>query len=308
MKKGLILGALLSILIMGCASKKPVEGIEQLNQPVVKNYAEKSPAAFDGRVQVIAFNIEQGHFWPDVVKYLQDQKSSIPATIALVGEADRMHSRTGDVFVADEMAKALKMNMVFVTEFIEYNDKTKQNQGDHGNVILSPFPLADIAVIRHSDVYSWAKWGWVQGQPRKGERVAIGATATLPDGKQVRVYVCHLENYGSSGQRAMQMEEILEDAKKYNLPIVVGGDFNELPGGQIFSRIKDFGFENTFADNRQNTGSCVARSGKLKCAVKIDWQIYRGLSVLDKTVDYPVNSKGGAMSDHAPVRAIYKIK
>lgn len=308
MKRIYLLIVICVLLTVSCATKKPIEGIELLNQPVIKSYAKKATLAFDGRIQVIAFNIERGLFWQDVAKYLKEQQSQFPATIVLIGEADRMHSRSGDVFVADELAKALNMNMVFVTEYVEYNDKTKDNQGDHGNAILSRLPLSDITVIRHTDVFSWTKWGWTQGQPRKGDRVAIGATATLPDGKQVRVYVCHLESNDIASRRVIQMEEILEDAKKYSIPVVVGGDFNELPSGVIFTRIKDYGFENTYADNRQNTGSCLAQNGKLKCAVKIDWQINRGLQVLEKTVDYPVNSKGGPMSDHAPVRAVYKAK
>ena len=308
MRKSFEVLAGVALIFCACASRKPIPGIEQLNQPVVMSYVEQKSVPYDGKVQVIAYNIERGIFWKDTANYLAKKQAEIPATILLLGELDRMHSRSGDVFVAEELAKTLKMNMIFATEYIEYNDQTKDTPGDHGNAILSPFPLEDISVIRHTDVYSWTRWGWLQGQPRKGERVTIGATASLPDGKKVRVYVCHFESYGTSEQRTKQMEEVMEDAKKYGIPVLVGGDFNELSNGQIFSRIKDFGFENAFADNRQNTGSCIAQAGKLKCSVKIDWQVIRGLTVLEKTVDYPLNSEGGPISDHAPVRAIYKIK
>jgi len=294
------------MVFSGCATRKPIEGIEQLNQPVVASYAG-SQVPFDGQVQVIAWNIERGLFWQDCDKYLAEKISEKPATIMLIGEVDRMHSRSGDVFVADEMARSLQMNMVFVTEFIEYNDKTKDTQGDHGNAILSPFPLSDISVIRHTDLYSWTRWGWLQGQPRKGERVAIGATAALPDGKRVRVYVVHFESSATSSARVKQMQEVLDDAKKFNLPAVIGGDFNELPGGFVFRTARDAGFENSFEGNHQPTGTCSARNGRLLCSTKIDWQVNKGLTVTEKTIDYPLNSSSAAISDHAPVRVIYKI-
>jgi endonuclease/exonuclease/phosphatase family metal-dependent hydrolase len=304
MKKYFVLVIVATLVFSACASKKPIEGIEKLNVPVTANYAEAKAVPYDDKVQVVAFNIEQGHYWSDVDGYIAAQRDKMPATICLLSETDRMHSRTGDIFVADQMARSLKLNMIFVTEFIEYNDKTKDTPGDHGNAILSPFPLSDIAVIRHTDVWSWTKWGWTQGQPRKGERVTIGATAALPGGKKIRVYEAHLESAGQSFQRWVQMREILDDAKKYDLPVVIGGDFNDLPSGVILSRIKDYGFANAYEGDKHPTGGCMAEKGKVRCTVKIDWQIYRNLKVADRFVDYPANSKGGTMSDHAPVRVL----
>jgi len=304
-KLGLMILAV--ILASGCASKKPIQGIEQMNQPATASYSSGKLPAFDGRLQVIAFNIEQGRFWKDAVEYIEEKQDQLPATIALISEADRRHSRSGDVFVAEEMAKALGMNMVYATEFIEYNDKTRGSPGETGNAILSAFPLSDISVIRQKDLYSWTRWGWIQGQPRKGERVAIGATALLPDGRRLRVYVAHLENYATSPGRASQMRQILDDAKKYEMPAVIGGDFNELPRGSLFAEAEKVGFENAFAQNRQPTGSCIALSGKLSCAVKIDWQLDRGLSALNPIVDYPLNSLKAPISDHAPLRVLYSI-
>jgi hypothetical protein len=132
------------LMLAGCASKKPIPGIEQLNQPVVKTYVEQKAVAYDGKVQVIAWNIEEGKFWKDSERYLEAEQAKMPETIFLLCELDRMHSRSGDVFVADELARALKMNMIFVTEYFEYNDQTKDTPGDHGNAILSPFPLSEI--------------------------------------------------------------------------------------------------------------------------------------------------------------------
>jgi len=307
MRKSFEVLAGVALIFCACASRKPIPGIEQLNQPVVMSYVEQKSVPYDGKVQVIAYNIERGIFWKDTANYLAKKQAEIPATILLLGELDRMHSRSGDVFVADELAKTLQMNLIFVTEYIEYNDQTKDTPGDHGNAILSPFPLSDITVIRQTDVYSWTNWGWFWGEPRKGDRVAIGATALLPDGKKIRVYTVHFESHATSPQRVVQMEEVLEDAKKYDLPVVIGGDFNEYAGGMIFQAVKDNGFENTFEGNTQATGSCGINNNRVQCSVKIDWIVHRGLKVVDRTVDYPMTSSGGVISDHSPVRAIFQI-
>ena len=297
----------LIILFFACATKKPIPGIEELNQPIIKNYSEEV-LEFDGKIQLIAYNIERGRFWQDVVKYIAEQKSKIPATVILISEADRMHSRSGDVFTAEEMAKALKMNLVFVPEFIEYNDKTKDSPADHGNAILSPFPVKAISVIRHTDVYSWSRWGWLWAQPRKGERVSIGATVILPNGKELRVYTVHFESHALSQQRIIQMKEVLEEASKYEIQLVIGGDFNEFRSGKIFKLIPEYGFENSFQNNSQPTGNCRIIDEQIKCSAKIDWIVHKGLILMESQVDYPINSHGGVISDHAPVRAIYKIK
>jgi len=301
-----ILGSLI-ILFFSCATKKPIPGIEELNQPIIKNYAEQA-LVFNGKIQVIAYNIERGEFWEDVVKYLKEQKSEVPATIILLSEADRMHSRSGDVFTAEQMAKALKMNLVFVPEFIEYNDKTKDSPADHGNAILSPFPINDISVIRHTDVYSWSRWGWLWAQPRKGERVSIGATLILPNGTELRVYTVHFESHALSQQRIIQMKEVLEEASKYEIPVVIGGDFNEFRSGKIFKLIPKYGFENSFQNNSQPTGNCRIIDEQIKCKGKIDWIVHKGLTLMESAVDYPINSQGRVISDHAPVRAIYQTK
>ena len=275
----------------------------KIDQPVTANYAP-ADTPFAGKLQVIAFNIERGFFWPDVVKYIAARRAENPATIVLLSETDRNHSRTKDVFVADEMARALKMNMIYVTEFIEFNDQTPETQGDHGNAILSPWPLTDITVIRQIRLNDWGGWyGRSTGEPRYGDRVAIGATALLPGGKKVRVYAVHLESFSETIGKWLQLRQLLPDAKAHHLPYVIGGDFNELPGMVMFWMLPLYGVRNAFAGDLSPTGSCKPANGRAQCKIKIDWIIYKGLKLDSRAVDHPLNSAGGTLSDHVPVRA-----
>ncbi len=278
-----------------------------IDTPVIESYAS-SDTPFDGRLQVIAYNIERGFFWEDVADYVESKRKDPPATVLLISESDRNHSRTGEVFVAREMARALGMNMAFVTEYIEYNDETPENQGDHGNAILSPFPLEDVTVIRHRTVYSWERWGWIDGQPRRGERVTLGATVVLPSGDRVRVYSAHLESNAETLGKWLQMSQIVEDAEGRPGPAVIGGDFNELPWGLMWTMLPRKGMENTFKGDNSPTGGCRPEGDKARCAIKIDWIVHRDMTVLERSVDYPLNSKGGVISDHCPVRAVFELK
>ena len=297
---------LLAGLSVAFAKTAPPPGWK-IDEPVTANYAP-ADTPFAGKLQVIAFNIERGFFWPDVVKYIAARRAENPATIVLLSETDRNHSRTKDVFVADEMARALKMNMIYVTEFIEFNDQTPETQGDHGNAILSPWPLTDITVIRQLRFVDWGGWyGRKTGEPRYGDRVSIGATALLPGGKKVRVYVVHLESATESVGKWLQLRQLMPDIKSHHLPTVIGGDFNELPGLLLFDMLPFYGIRNAFSGDFSPTGGCKVGDGRAKCQIKIDWIIYKGLKLDSRAVDYPLGSDGKTLSDHVPVRAQFTL-
>ncbi|MFO8056939.1 MAG: endonuclease/exonuclease/phosphatase family protein [bacterium] len=278
-----------------------------IDKPVTASFAT-GEVEYTGEVQVIAFNIERGFFWEDVAAYIEKKREQVPATIVLLSECDRNHHRTGDEFVARKLASRLGMNMAYVTEFIEYNDKTVINQGDHGNAILSPFPLSNLTVIRHTSAFSWQKYGFLQGEPRFGERVTLGATVELPGGDKLRVYSVHFESNAGSFEKWEQMKEVLRDTEYTPYPVVIGGDFNEMSFGVMFRKLGRYAIQNSFAENDQPTGGCEPGEGGADCRIKIDWLVHRDLELVKSTVDYPLNSEGGIISDHAPVRAVYRME
>jgi len=301
-----LLAALITISLAAIAEgeDRPTWNIDV---PVTASFAA-AETEYDGTFQVIAYNIERGFYYQDVADYIRKKRAGEPATVVLLSECDRDHHRTGDIFVAQRLARELEMNMVYVTEFIEYNDKTVINQGDHGNAVLSPFPLENVTVIRHTSGFSWQDYGHLRGEPRYGERVTVGATVLFPGGDKVRVYSAHLESNAGTFAKWEQMEEIARDTEYTPYPVVIGGDFNELSFGVMFRRLDRYGIRNSFADNDQPTGSCEPGEDRAHCKIKIDWIVHRGLELVESTVDYPLNSQGGIISDHAPVRAVYRMK
>ncbi len=301
-----VFAALITMSLAAIAEGKD-RVIWNINEPVTASFAP-AETDYDGAIQVIAYNIERGFYYQDVADYIEKKREEESATIVLLSECDRYHHRTGDIFVAQRLARELEMNMVYVTEFIEYNDKTVINQGDHGNAILSPFPLENVTVIRHSSGFSWQDYGFLQGEPRYGERVTVGATVLLPGGDKVRVYSAHLESNAGTFEKWRQMEEIIRDTEYTPWPVVIGGDFNELSFGFMFRRLGRYGISNSFENNDQPTGSCKPGEEKAHCKIKIDWIVHRDLELMESTVDYPLNSQGGIISDHAPVRSLYRVR
>jgi len=292
----------LSLSIPACGTVPPWN----MDHPVVWKSNRTSPS-FDGSLHIIACNVERGYFRNDFAQYVTKMTKEAGAPVLLLSELDRNHSRTGDVFVAKELAESLDMHMVYVPEFVEYNDKTPNPVGDIGNAILSPYPLADISVIRHYTAHSWAMFGWIQNQRRYGDRVSIGATVNLPSGQKVRVYSLHLESISESLGRWIQIQEVLADMEKYKLPIAMGGDLNESPGGLMFTLLAKHGLKNAFEGDSTPTAPCIADDGKVKAFLKLDWILYHKLELVKSGVDYPTNRRGVPISDHAPVRALFRM-
>lgn len=272
-------------------------------------YFSRGDTPFAGEFEVVAFNIERGYHLPEVIAYLQGLQREQPALIVLLSECDKQHSRTGDRFIAREIAQALGMDMVFVVEYVEFNDQTPETPATHGNAVLSPFPLSDISVIRHTEVFSWERWGWVFGQPRLGGVVALGATVNFPAGGQVRVYSLHLESNSGNHGRKIQMRDVLPDADRFPIPLVMGGDLNSLPHTAPFRPARADGLKNAFAHDCTPTGWCFfakPKSNKLRCLFKIDWILFRGLEQIDRSVNPLLAADGDHVSDHAAVRATFR--
>ena len=293
----------------GMAQAKTRKPNPDLDRPETARFSA-GDTPFAGEFQVAAFNIERGFHTPEVIAYLQGLQKQNPALIVLLSECDQNHSRTGDRFIAREIAEAVQMDMIFVVEYVELNDQTPETPATHGNAILSPFPLTDISVIRHTEMFSWERWGWVFGQPRKGGVVALGATVNFPTGEKARVYSLHLESNTGHHGRKIQVQDLAPEMKKYDLPLVLGGDFNSLPHTAPFRAARADGLSNAFRRDCTPTGWCYFANQKkqsLRCLVKIDWIWYRGLEELGRGVAPLLAADGRRVSDHAAVQARFKL-
>ena len=154
-------------------------------------------------------------------------------------------ARTGKKHLARYYAEQLQMNYIFVVEFVELNQQTNGShlaECEHGNAILSRFPLGNAKALRHPHQVAW----FDKDEPRLGGRVALSADVQIGD-SVLHLYSVHFESSISENPRDTQARQIAEAGLKKPFPVIVGGDFNsgllaiELKfGGEIDQTARQF--------------------------------------------------------------------
>jgi endonuclease/exonuclease/phosphatase family metal-dependent hydrolase len=194
-----------------------------------------------GEVVVWAYNVERGLRLEGQLEAAMDGAGMPRPDILLLNEADRGCSRTRTRNVAREYARALGMCYVYGVEFVELprfwgpGGGAIRRKCEHGNAIVSRFPLGNVRLIRHARSRSWhSSWQRLLGigQPRLGGRVALAADVRVGD-RTLRVYSIHFES-GRGGRgvhkrdeiRTAQAIELVQDAAGLHSAVVIGGDMN----------------------------------------------------------------------------------
>jgi endonuclease/exonuclease/phosphatase family metal-dependent hydrolase len=183
---------------------------------------------------VLAYNILRG-FEVDAQRDMITSGIDFPVPdVLLLSEVDRGCERTDFRNIARDYAERLGYYYVYATEFLELPGSRGPTGPydppvcEHGNAIVSRYPLGNVRQIRHAQNHSWYEPPDAvdPDEPRLGGRVAISADAKI--GSQlVRFYVLHLESELTAFDiRDAQAEEIAADAEGASHPVIVGGDFN----------------------------------------------------------------------------------
>ncbi len=179
-------------------------------------------------VIVMAYNMERGFYLDQQLALFADGTIPTP-DVLLISEADRGCSRTDGRNVTRELAEALEMDYAFATEFIELPRNTTEpvDQIDaiceHGNAVLSRFPIGNVEAIRHTENESWRD---VEDQPRLGGRVAVKADIQVGS-RYLHVYALHFESgLLEDDYREAQAIELIEHAAELPFSVVIGGDTN----------------------------------------------------------------------------------
>jgi len=185
-------------------------------------------------IVVMAYNVERGLALDALTERLRTAAGVPAPDVVLVSEADRGCSRTGYRNVMREMAEALGMCYVYGVEFIELPRCLGKGGRvtapcEHGNGILSRFPLGNARLIRHRRNRSWNSF--LQrvlrvGEPRLGGRMALAADVNI-GGRYLHLYSVHFESGRANGRfREDQALELVEDAEGRPHGVIIGGDMN----------------------------------------------------------------------------------
>lgn len=195
-----------------------------------------SPPHASPVLTVAAYNVERGFAaGAQIEAFLGGRGVPLP-DVLLVSEADRGCSRTGYRNVMRDYAEALGMHYAFGVEYVELPRESGPGRRidepcEHGNGILSRYPIESPRVVRFGANKSWYQppAARATGEPRFGGRMALAATIRA-GGTPVEVYSLHLESHPLDGAyRRSQVEELARDVAAQPWPAVVGGDFNLHP-------------------------------------------------------------------------------
>ena len=272
------------------------------------------PAPKDELV-VLAYNILRG-FEVDAQLDMITSGVDFPVPdVLLLSEVDRGCERTGFRNIAREYAERLGYYYVYAVEFLELPSERGDTGPydppicEHGNAIVSRYPLGNVRQIRHAENRSWYTPPDEPDpdEPRLGGRIAISADALIGS-SLVRFYVLHLESTLTALDiRDAQAEEIAVEAEAVVHPVIVGGDlntffyFDDLDKGVLTEpAIKSF-LDRGHEDAHSGLPLAERYTSFDPFELVIDIILPRGVEVIDAGRCPPERCE--SLSDHLPVYA-----
>ncbi len=249
-------------------------------------------------LKILDWNIHKGNHLEKLIETARTQRPDL----CLFQEVDWNARRTGRRRIAEDLARALRMNYVYAKAFEELAQGSDDDPAYNGQAILSTLPIASSRVLRFNTKSGfWKPRAFLPNIPlmqrRDGGRIALIAELRSASGRVV-VYNLHLESRGWGSERRDQLEEALADARRYGpgTPVIMAGDFNvAFHSAQFVARLKHEGFESCFGDRKIRTHILAGA---------LDWIFVRG----PLSCESPEVIRGSGASDHDPLAATLRFQ
>ncbi|MBX7062261.1 MAG: hypothetical protein K1X52_11440 [Pyrinomonadaceae bacterium] len=181
-------------------------------------------------ISAAAWNIERGIVFDGIKDALTGDPRLADKDVYLVTELDHGMARSGNRFVAGEIAAALDLNYAFAPVYIalqkgsgvESEVAGENTSSIHGLAMFSKYPMRNIHAIPlpNGKDKMWGK------EKRLGHLRALFADIEHPLGT-FRAVTVHLDAHCSRAHRRLQMKIILDHLDTLpKLPTLIGGDWN----------------------------------------------------------------------------------
>lgn len=198
----------------------------------VSRAAEKKPvaAARTDRIAALAWNIERGIVFEGIADALQKHNGLNEKDLLLLTELDHGMARSGNRFVARELAERLKLNYAFAPVYIALQKGSgveSEMEGEntlsiHGLAMFSKWPMRNVHAVPlpNGKDKMWGK------EKRLGFLRALVADIEHLAGT-FRAVTIHLDAHCSRAHRRRQMRIILDHLETLEpFPTLIGGDWN----------------------------------------------------------------------------------
>jgi endonuclease/exonuclease/phosphatase family metal-dependent hydrolase len=208
--------------------KPDVERI--LNAVVQENYALAANQK-KGMIAALAWNIERGNRFEGIVEALKNHERLRDKDLLLLTELDYGMARSQNRFVAQDLAKELKLNYAFAPCYIALQKGSgveeyaagENTKSLHGLAMFSRYAMKNVHAVQLPN----GKDKMFGKEKRLGYLRALVADIEHPLGI-FRAVTLHLDAHSSRRHRQVQMKIVLDhlDALATPLPTVIGGDWN----------------------------------------------------------------------------------
>ncbi|WP_372918045.1 endonuclease/exonuclease/phosphatase family protein [Salegentibacter sp.] len=236
-------------------------------------------------IKVMSYNIHHSNppTQPDsidldaIVRVIRDQDADLVA----LQEVDSGTERSGEGNQAALIAEKLDMYFYF-SKAINYDG------GEYGNAILSKYPIMEGSTHQLPN----------EPDADTEDRVMSTGKIILPGGNEIVFASAHLDYKENSASRIRQLERILEISEEMNLPIILAGDFNAVPGSETIELLQS-AFQVTCS-------SCPPTFPVIEPTKAIDFIAFTHPAQKFRVKDYKVIDEKYA-SDHRPVFAVIEL-
>ncbi len=182
------------------------------------------------KIAALAWNIERGSVFEGIIEALTTHEQLKDKDVLLLTELDYGMARSGNRFVARELAERLGLNYAFATVYIalqkgsgvESESEGENTKSIHGLATFAKWPMKNVHAIPlpNGKDKMWGK------EKRLGYLRALIAEVEHPAG-EFRTVTVHLDAHCSRAHRQLQMKIILDHLDTLPpLPTLIGGDWN----------------------------------------------------------------------------------
>lgn len=186
------------------------------------------PAPAKSAYRIAAWNIERGKELAGQLDVLRNHEWLREADALLLTETDVGMARSGNVDVAQTMARELGMNYAFVPCYLslvkgsgtEREVDGENDLGLHGNAILSRYPIRSARAVHLDNGID----KMASREKRLGRQTSLLAEIEFPN-YRLPVASVHLDAQSTQRHRMEQMRCVL-DAMPASGPALLGGDWN----------------------------------------------------------------------------------